>query len=423
MTLTQASQISLLLLPSPPTPWTYVNLRTAYAHALSTTLVAVARAPNSTPWAAILEIALPCPDLKKYRNCPRSQAYPGCQRLLAGIYKLICVVCAEQDLEIEGQGGVDARVLLLTPDENDATEGKGINSDFVWHGPACDLPTLVCSERPWLAVFAVDHEEGNALANRFLELADRLLHASRPYWPIQKIAPGQGPPKTPMKTPAYDLQLEESGSGSRRHFDVAVGGTFDHLHAGHKLLLTMSAFLLDFPDMADQQSRRLIVGISADELLRNKRFAEYLSKWDERQADVSEFVRAITDFTALSKPSSAVESTTAGEKGKKVTARYMSGFILECVQITDPYGPTVTDDSITALVVSAETRDGGKAVNEKRAEKGWDPLDVFEVDVLDIQGEAKEEGKSRAAGFESKISSTEIRRRINQKEKARTHVE
>ena len=57
-------------------------------------------------------------------------------------------------------------------------------------------------------------------------------------------------------------------------------------------------------------------------------------------------------------------------------------------------------------------------MNDKRAEKGWAELEVFEVDVLDAEpgdGE-EEEGQAAKETFESKISSTELRRRIAEKE-------
>jgi phosphopantetheine adenylyltransferase len=50
-------------------------------------------------------------------------------------------------------------------------------------------------------------------------------------------------------------------------------------------------------------------------------------------------------------------------------------------------------------------------VNEKRKEKGWKELEVFEVDVLD----ATEESAAVSEGFESKLSSTAIRAKIEKK--------
>jgi phosphopantetheine adenylyltransferase len=78
------------------------------------------------------------------------------------------------------------------------------------------------------------------------------------------------------------------------------------------------------------------------------------------------------------------------------------------VEIWDPYGPTITEESLTALVVSKETASGGAAVNDERAKKGWKSLAIFEVDVLQT-GEVTD--VMDANNFELKISSTDIRRR------------
>ena len=53
-------------------------------------------------------------------------------------------------------------------------------------------------------------------------------------------------------------------------------------------------------------------------------------------------------------------------------------------------------------------------MNDKRSEKGWKELEVFEVDVLDAS--EKEEQATKTESFEAKISSTEIRRRLAERE-------
>jgi len=85
---------------------------------------------------------------------------------------------------------------------------------------------------------------------------------------------------------------------------------------------------------------------------------------------------------------------------------------IRCVEIWDPFGPTITEKDISALIISAETRAGGSAVNDKRTENGWSALDVLEVDVLDSK---ETSSPASQQNFEGKLSSTEIRKKRAQK--------
>ena len=46
-----------------------------------------------------------------------------------------------------------------------------------------------------------------------------------------------------------------------KYSSVAVGGTFDHLHIGHQMLLLYSAL---------SASKKLIIGITSEEMLKKK---------------------------------------------------------------------------------------------------------------------------------------------------------
>ena len=154
------------------------------------------------------------------------------------------------------------------------------------------------------------------------------------------------------------------------------------------------------------------IGITGDELLKNKKYAESLESWDVRQNSVYNFLSAVLNFRDTG--SIKVERTSEpGPNGNMVIYELDGGLKIRCVEISDPFGPTITDKTISALVISGETRAGGKAVNDRRVEKGWDALEIFEVEVLD-SGMEEVEGGQAAGNFQSKISSTEIRKRLQE---------
>ena len=103
---------------------------------------------------------------------------------------------------------------------------------------------------------------------------------------------------------------------------VAVGGTFDHLHNGHKILLSMASLIT---------SKILRVGVTRLEgpRLERKKHFEYIQSLDERSLAVSNFVK-------MFKPSITVTVTP----------------------IDDDYGPTRDDTSLKAIVGSQETAKG-----------------------------------------------------------------
>lgn len=134
---------------------------------------------------------------------------------------------------------------------------------------------------------------------------------------------------------------------------VALGGTFDHLHAAHKLLLHLALFLT---------SRKLIVGVMSDTLLHSKSNADLVEPLSQRISAVCEFLQRC-------------HGSGSGSSGR-------SGVEFEVVEIHDPFGPTAWDEDIQCLVVSKETMSGGVAVNRKRQEKGLGELEVYVIDVI-----------------------------------------
>lgn len=335
------------------------------------------------------------------------------QSLLAGLYSLIAAICVEQAVPTDiggGPGTVDARIVLVDyhgrrPAEPGYQPAIETNNTVV-----VGLATFACTYHPWNLILHVNSEAGLGLQSSFLE------HAKGGQSVLQSrlVAVDGGI--------SLSTRQAESAGGSetaRGYQTVCLGGTFDHVHPGHKLLLTAAALLLEVPTAGSSLSCRFVIGITGDELLRDKKYAEYVQSWDERAGAVMDFLGSLLELreegwrdAPAGRPSTTITRRAPGD----LEAAFRGGTVkVQCVEIQDPFGPTITDESVQSLVVSGETRSGGKAVNDKRKGLGWSELDVFEVDVLDARGLMADDGDQGTDGgndedFTSKISSTAIRR-------------
>jgi phosphopantetheine adenylyltransferase len=393
---------SLLILPTPPAPQTLAALKAAYQPALTAALTTLASIKASK--AAVLELYVPCP--RHYPlDEPRSHIFEEIEGLVSGIYSLACIISAHNTSEPDGSGGVDARVILLDHNSLEESHDRHLASPFPLPatGPIIDIQTLALTRRNWNRIFAVDGEKGQEILNKYLGAAADLN------------PPAQGEIFTVSGGVSLISSVISKSRTTRHgpavHTVVAVGGTFDHLHAGHKLLLTATALLLQPWTPSMDVERRLVIGITGDQLLKNKKYAEYLQSWKRRHDDVVDFLSSILLFAQPEKQELETQSfDEPGVNGKAIHTRLKQARItIECVEIQDPFGPTITDETVSALVVSGETRSGGAAVNTKREEKGWKPLEVFEVDVLDALEDKPLDTETEE--FAAKISSTVIRKR------------
>jgi len=124
-----------------------------------------------------------------------------------------------------------------------------------------------------------------------------------------------------------------------------MGGTFDHLHAAHKLLLHAALFITEV---------RLIVGVISAKLLASKTNANLIESLEQRLNSVNGFLRRCG----------------------------LGSIIPYVVEIEDALGPTAWDPEVTAIAVSRETMGGAREVNRVRGSKGLSILDVLSVDVI-----------------------------------------
>ncbi|KAH6982743.1 hypothetical protein EDB80DRAFT_252663 [Ilyonectria destructans] len=393
--LSQTSPPALLLLPAPPRPSSLIALDAAYRAPLSAVLTKLKSLPNQ----ATLVIVVACPILDGPSPRAKSVRWTEAQSLLAGLYTLVSGICASESIDVDvgaGPGSVDSRIVLV---DHEPLRKYWLGPDGGYEPnrtAVLDLATFATKVHPWETIFHPSTEAGYKLLSDFLGFAEKQTYTYN-----QLVAVDGG---ITMITETDDTATVDQPNlvGT-----VCLGGTFDHLHPGHKLLLHATALLLAIPEKDSGQTCTLIVGISGDELLVNKKYAEELQSWDERAQSVLSFLCTILEFkTTMTAPPtiSKPDELTATLRNRTVLVR--------CVNIHDPFGPTITEEAMDVIVVSAETRGGGKAINDRRTEKGWHPLEVYEIDVLDAreitegQGEG---GAAKAEDFSAKISSSTIR--------------
>jgi pantetheine-phosphate adenylyltransferase len=124
---------------------------------------------------------------------------------------------------------------------------------------------------------------------------------------------------------------------------VGLGGTFDHLHAGHERLL----------EIAFRIGKKVAVGLATDALLGGKQFKENLQSYDQREAGLREYAKRIGRAKDL-----------------------------VIIPLEDPVGPAGTDPSIEAHVSSEETFSSAQKINEIRIANSLKPLILVMIPMV-----------------------------------------
>lgn len=124
---------------------------------------------------------------------------------------------------------------------------------------------------------------------------------------------------------------------------VGVGGTFDELHRGHRVLLSK----------AFEIGERVAVGLCSDEFVKKLGKPHMSASYEERLKELKAFLNDLG-----------------------VTER------AEIVPLNDPFGTTLSGSCIEALVVSEETKAIAVKINDKRRETGLPPLEIVTVAMV-----------------------------------------
>jgi len=124
---------------------------------------------------------------------------------------------------------------------------------------------------------------------------------------------------------------------------VAVGGTFDELHKGHRILLAK----------AFEIGEMVLIGLCTDEFAKKMSKPHVTAPYEARLKELQAFLKK------------------SNPDGKT-----------EIIPLNDPYGNTLTEKCIEAIVVSEETEKTALKINQKRSEAQLPLLTIITISMV-----------------------------------------
>lgn len=182
-------------------------------------------------------------------------------------------------------------------------------------------------------------------------------------WRIRKlISEGK---KWQDRIPRYIVKwltyhIDNNNNIAVNHYDhVVLGGTFDHFHKGHRIMIN-TAFRL---------GNRVTIGVATGKLLDKKLMKSSIESFNKRKFGVKRYISS----------------------DRKKNNRY------KIVSFSDIYAQTLTDKSYEAIIVSRATLGNANKINIKRKEKGFPEMRIVVVgNILDESGKLLSSERIRA---------------------------
>jgi pantetheine-phosphate adenylyltransferase len=141
----------------------------------------------------------------------------------------------------------------------------------------------------------------------------------------------------------FDSKPAVLSRSARPYKLVALGGTFDVLHAGHRQLLVEAFRLGDF----------VLIGVTSDKLVAKLHKGHQVRSHSDRVRELKRFLKI-----------------------RRLTSRARISALYE------PYGPAARRRKLQALIVSKGTLSSGRRLNRLRKQNGLPLLDLRVVALL-----------------------------------------
>jgi pantetheine-phosphate adenylyltransferase len=124
---------------------------------------------------------------------------------------------------------------------------------------------------------------------------------------------------------------------------IGMGGTFDHLHDGHRFLIKTALRI----------SHRVVIGLTTQKMLKNKKLASKIEDYETRKKDLEIFISSIAESDRV-----------------------------KIVELNDPYGPPIKEPEYEGLIASQETYSSALKLNKVRVANGFKPLIIIIIPMI-----------------------------------------